>query len=967
MMNFILTIIFTLSAFTALSIDFEYQFINYGVNEGLPSAQVYEIVQDQKGYIWFGTDRGLVRFNGYDFEIFTVKDGLSTNVIFKLDIDALGRICCYGKDRKIHILNGQHFVEFKYNSRFKELHSAWSNLIAFDFTKNGFLFSLSDNAMGNAVLGSLNNEGKIILEQNSGIHLDSSGGGRIGILKTEPNVSLFFNEKNLNTDILLLKTDSPYADAAKFNNKFYFSINKTLYLFELSKNRSVKKIHEFSDDILDLKLDSSGKLYIGTRLSGLWIMDTNNLATMSCVLPDVSVSNVLIDSQNGIWVATLFKGLYYCGHQGGKKLVTKSAITLMMNYGEDIYACTEDEFLYHIVFSDSGLIIEENTAIMNSEEVSKSFARKASFGSELLSIGILYDLKTNKYISNQFSARDFFSYNDNFYVLSRAKITVYNSPMIQGISGHYMYQTMLSSGMVKNRNLLIVSTEEGVKFHLLNRDSINLSSQTKDFYYIKDLKDYRRDVSFFRTNLRTMLNVNDSILIFGSSEMGVFIERTNKPDIWLQKKDGIVSDAIDRIYVKDQYMVLITKSGASLITHNGKIKNYTVKNGLLSNNAIDALIRGNQLWISTDKGTSVFDLNENASLDLPIYLSEFRINGNAEELQHNYVIDYTKSYVDISFEGLSYPQQGEINYRYQLTGVDRNWVSTTSRNVRYVNLPYGQFEFLIAAQKGDQTWSDPIVLFKINKIKPFWEMTWFYILCIMIVLGFIWLGFNVRLQKLKRKQEDKFIMLNMERKTLQAQMHPHFVFNSLTSLQSLIVDDKKIESQEFLAKFAKLMRLALNHSTKNYILLDEEIEILTQYMDLEKVRYSDKFNYQIINELVDLDVEIPPMLIQPFVENSIKHGLANKEKEGRLLITFTKKDQFSFLCFVEDNGTGRSAKENSVNQKSLGIKLVKERLKIILSDLNVKESAVQIEDLFDGDLPSGTRVKIILPLKIREV
>ena len=193
---------------------------------------------------------------------------------------------------------------------------------------------------------------------------------------------------------------------------------------------------------------------------------------------------------------------------------------------------------------------------------------------------------------------------------------------------------------------------------------------------------------------------------------------------------------------------------------------------------------------------------------------------------------------------------------------------------------------------------------------------------------------------------------------LQAQMNPHFIFNSLTSLQNLIIKDKKVESREYLGSFARLTRLALSHSTKNSVPLKEEIELLDHYIQLEKIRFDNNFTYEIRVSLSNRDIIIAPMLIQPFVENAILHGLARKSSLGHLIIEFMDRDELSIKCVISDNGIGRFASKKERTGQSLGIQLIKDRLSIL-----VGENAVKIVDLLDGDESLGTEVTVIIPIK----
>lgn len=968
-MKFFLTVFVLHICLFAAPATFEYQFVNFGVNEGLPSAQIYEIVQDPKGYIWFGTDRGLVRYNGYEFKVYTINEGLSTNVIFKLDIDDKGRICCYGKDCKIYILEQERFIEFKYNQEFIALHSARSNLLDFDFNASGLSYSTSDGIDGRTAMGKFNIDGTYQLETNSGISIKTENRALIGVLNSQKVDSIY-----LNGDFIGLthpskygSKNAPFANVGQKDGVVYFSVAENLYQYKPGGGDQFEKLHAFSDEILDMKFDNYGNLFVGVRNGGLWRIETKKLFQPTCILPNETVSNILIDDQDGIWVGTLFSGLFYCKNQEIRKLGlgNDEVVTFMMTLGDDVYGVTGSDKIIRFDCTDTAVSESIYYSPLTMTEYIVYLQTSREFSSELFHIGVLLDHQTKRYISLQFNARDFFLGDSLFYVVSRTGVSVYRENLKHDEQILYEYNKLLNCGMSYQDSLFLIGTDEGIMLHDLDDESFVKKYKPWIEYKVDEMNDYRPEHPFFRAKMRDMININDSTMIFGSAEQGLIIERLGFPDIWLHQRDGLISDAIDRLYVQNDKLVVISKEGISVLSQEDGIVNYTVKNGLLSNNVTDVIIREGQLWVATDQGISVFDLDTHHESSLPIYLTSLKINGESKAIQTRYELDYKTSLIDISFEGLSYPQEGAIIYKYKLKGVDKTWIETPNTTVRYANLPYGKFEFLIMAQKSDQTWTDEVMLFKIHRIKPFWETKFFAILIIILAIGLFLFGFSLRLKRLKRLEKDKFLMLNMERKTLQAQMHPHFVFNSLTSLQSLIIDDKKLESQEFLAKFAKLTRLALNHSTKNTISLKEEIDVLTLYIDLERIRYSNKFEYQITCDLNEFDVEIPPMLIQPFIENAIKHGLANRADKGLLTISFQLRDATTFLCQVTDNGVGRSAVKNNKNEKSLGIKLVSQRLNIILKQR--KEDSVRIEDLYENDQPCGTRVSIILPLKITQL
>jgi sensor histidine kinase YesM len=245
-------------------------------------------------------------------------------------------------------------------------------------------------------------------------------------------------------------------------------------------------------------------------------------------------------------------------------------------------------------------------------------------------------------------------------------------------------------------------------------------------------------------------------------------------------------------------------------------------------------------------------------------------------------------------------------------------------------------------------------------------------LCILGGSGIIIAIFRLRLRQIKRKQRAEFEqqveISKAELKALRAQMNPHFVFNSLNSIQHYILNSKGEEAAKYLNKFAKLIRLILNNSEKATVTINEDIEALTLYLELEKMRFDNKFNYAIyIDNAIDGDYdEIPPMLIQPYLENAILHGINPKEGMGQIDLRISLVKQFIKISVI-DNGIGREkantlqSLQPSARHKSLGMKITKERVRI-LNNMHQSNLNVNIIDLYnDKKEPIGTQVDLFIP------
>ena len=221
------------------------------------------------------------------------------------------------------------------------------------------------------------------------------------------------------------------------------------------------------------------------------------------------------------------------------------------------------------------------------------------------------------------------------------------------------------------------------------------------------------------------------------------------------------------------------------------------------------------------------------------------------------------------------------------------------------------------------------------------------------------------------KQSAEILRMNniLEIKALRAQMDPHFIFNCMASLQSLIWQNKNDDADSYLSKFSRLLRMVLENSENNSVSLDIELDMLKRYLDLECIRLKEKFIYEINvdEELFTEAIEVPTLIIQPFAENALWHGLMNKETDRKLIID-VRAEEDMLVCFIEDNGVGRQSakekKEKAHQHISKGIKIIEERLRIVREQTHNVETGVEVTDLFTASQqPCGTRVLIRIPFK----
>lgn len=328
------------------------------------------------------------------------------------------------------------------------------------------------------------------------------------------------------------------------------------------------------------------------------------------------------------------------------------------------------------------------------------------------------------------------------------------------------------------------------------------------------------------------------------------------------------------------------------------------------------------------------------------------------------------STVAINYLTVDFNMAGFIQYRYKLIGFDTGYVyAGRQRQARYTNLPAGNYSFVAEASLSGNTWyaSNQPLEFTIAQV--FWKQWWFILLIAVLAISAVYSIYRFRVQQIRSKvklRSDYEIKLNeLENSVLRTQMNPHFIFNSLNTINAFISSNDRHQAHQYISKFSKLVRLTLDHSREKRITLNEEVRIVTLYMQLEKIRFSNCFDYEIDTGGIDTEIfEVPPMIIQPFIENAILHGLLPKKTDGFIKISMYNKITH-ILCIVEDNGIGRHASaalkaKSFFERKSHGMDITIKRIDLFNSTYH-QTLPLKIIDLYDhNNEPAGTRVEIAL-------
>ncbi len=492
--------------------------------------------------------------------------------------------------------------------------------------------------------------------------------------------------------------------------------------------------------------------------------------------------------------------------------------------------------------------------------------------------------------------------------------------------------------------------------------------------------------TYFSNIINDILVDNQGVIWVATWKDGLLALEEKNGKLVLKKQyttvDGLANIRLDDLVCRDDGTLFGSSSTGLSIYNRGadKFIKYTTKNGLLDNRIISLTLDGDSLVIGHEGGYSkmwIGGLNKYRKPVQPTITSVFAGNMHivldSDDTLTKIRFPYNKNDVSIHFNAINYSNPQAVEFQFMLDG-EHHWKKGDRHEqiVNYPDLNSGHYRFLVRAKNETELWSDPSIL-KFDITPPYWKTWWFLLLAGLVFVGLIYGILSWRISQEKEKQSllrkyDRQIA-NLELKALRSQMNPHFMFNSLNSIKNYIQQNKKEIASEYLSNFSHLIRLILQNSREKLIPLSKEIEMLELYLELEKMRFGDSFEVHCdIDENIEPELlQIPPMILQPHIENAIWHGLMHKESNRRLDVRFNLIND-SLQCEIEDNGIGRTrARElkskTATKYKSMGLGITNDRIELINS-LNSMDIKMKIIDKVDNDgNPQGTLVVILIPYK----
>lgn len=944
---------------------------------GLPSSEVYSITQDEQGYIWFATDHGLARFDGYQFRTYDIQNGLPENSVFYFKKDARGRIWFNTYDGKLGFLDQGKLFPYRFN---KELETFMG------------LNSLSNYAVFHAYKVDKNEKAHFYLQKVGYFTIDSSGTvseyeniARRKVLTIEFDETgdpFFYGPGNLVFDSVEImdgnkhfvsKINTVESDSQSPKNLSAIRIDSNYYLgfqqmvLKLSDNKIIQSFIS-PHYIIQIDKDNQGNIWLMTLNGGVYRLN-KQLQVIDHFFSGESFSDFLQDHEGGIWLTSINKGVIYI----------PDLQHIVIDFDENILKNDQ---------------ITDITIDWNGHKWLTFFSGKIGYqqpgGIKLFDLQLGLREFIVKILADPYRKVIWVATDRRLVYIKQGKVETYE--FTKSKFPDSLIPAIKSMTLNKNDSTLWIGLFYGLTNIRINGDTDVLSNYQGSFHErvesiesaengdvyagtTRGLYCLRKgDISRVGSQHKAMLgritalkSIGDSLWI-GTRGNGLLLFVHDRL-FQFTMEDGLPSNSVRVIESIDNCLIVGTNNGlllASRQLQSGQLSILRQLGGteLISKEIIQIIPDKDQATILSKAGLSTIkNITKNSeSYHMPILIRNVMIKNKAVDVNTQPNIDFNNNSLTFEYFGISYFKSGKQTYRHRLLGLETEWVTNQQTAAQYPYLPAGSYRFEVQVMNADGSWGHESASFSFSILQPYWQKWWF----LTLVIGFsafILLSIYryIILQQEKRKRMESEIS-RFEQEALANQMNPHFLFNALNTIQRYILDNDKLSSSRYLSKFSNLMRQTLNHSQMTRVSLKKEIELLKLYIEMESARFKGRFTFE-VNCAPEIDqdkTEIPVFFIQPLVENAIKHGLMNSQESGVLIVDF-KKNNLDLICTVHDNGIGRIAAgrlSSSLDKKSVGLQIIQKRISLINRSGN-KSIKLSYEDLYDEtNTPKGTKANI---------
>ncbi len=897
-------------------------FKHFTVDQGLPSNEVYRILEDTSGYLWITTDRGIVRYDGYSFEEMPVAGMPEVFPWFGLKQEASGAIYFIGYKGYMAVYRNDHLSAYPHNDKAALLGADYMTASEFQVRKDSVWIGYVDKGVF-----LITPEGKVLIHNTvPGVHCNLREKlfytllGKNYIPGTKVPVYITWGNGTVSLDSISypIEKGSGVLQHERVNGLDLICIGRSILFYKDGRKQAefILQSNMYALCVLDER-----HIAIGYSKGGVGLYElkgTSLHGPLETWLPGLSVTKILRDVQGGLWFATRESGLFYANPP-------------QVSYWEGQGAVHSVERQHDTVFAvyQSGLV--------------QAFSR----GRRLFSKTITFPVPDTTTVQDGVVTNIMYAQVPRYgYIRKR----------LQEVDEQYnIHARRVTSVSVDTTGRIWIGTYEGL------------------FVYTGDTLMPCSDMNpVFSDRIVAIKELPNHTLAIATLGNGLALYRDNKVHV-LNKKNGLPTSIINDIEVDGDTVWLATNKGlvkVAFVEKHFYVWHYGSSYGLPT---LDIhMLRIADGWIYFKWINRLVMIEQNrlrnlAPAGIP-HITSVKARDNPVSPVENGVFRYDQSSIKIVYNSVNLASGDRQLYRYRLSGLDDKWSTIRERQVIFTSLPPGTYQFDLQVADAQGIFLPHTATYRFE-IKPaFWQQWWFPFAIGLLLLFVAFLYYRMRLRVVKRNNQMKLDLAENQQKALVQLINPHFIFNVLNTAQAAILKEDKMNAASIISRFAKLMRLSLELSRERFVHLDQEVEFLKRYIDLEIIRTPGKFTSAIVvaGEIDTTTVRIPSMLVQPFVENAIKHGIMHvTDRIAHIQLTFEREGNI-ILCTVDDNGVGRerSASINASRLRkhhSVGVEIICRRLELLHREKNA-EYRYFVKDKYDEDgLPSGTTVIFSIP------
>lgn len=927
---------------------------NYYHNEGLHCKAVYNLGQDKDGIIWIGTDNGLYSFDG---KTFVPHDGSNklkdTEILCNISID--DEIFVVALNKKSAYLKNGEFITKKENPSLGKI--IFKNTVSMSYDPITEKIALSDNdphkqlyiyKKGIVESVNLNDSSRIIKYHNDIIYLFNKK-NKIFKLALKNHVYTKMHIEHIpNDQIQNVFFGKNYVTIIFKNEVCFYSIendSSLLFLHKLTVSKTVRSVH-FNPDGDQFLIYSDGGI---TRYNIFSKQKTE-------IFSNLIINDFFIDKDQNVWFSTRHHGLFFWSKFKFQNFLKKSSHN---TEGKNILSIDghKDTIYYGMNILKVGVI---NPTELKEASIENSDELKGIISTYISKDKLFFATNTDIYV-----------YNNNLSFIEKASGMGSLKKISDFDENHIIVTTSASSLLVNKETFQFTDFFPERSYAAIPKDKEHVFICSASGLFLVNVKNHCKtqlipDYIFFSGS-----KASNNCYGFATNAGGIFI--VYKDNIQqLTKENGLLSNSITKVLFETPHVLwAIGNRGINRIVFKNSYKTYTIDtfteaDGIPLATLNDFYLHDGFMYLATSKGLEIINTNnliaqKQLKKNTKLVLNQINYR---DTIFYNTTIEipYSKSSIDINVSYPHYNSYGNTKLKYKLFNQE-NYSYTEASNIILSSLQPGKHELEIYGLNSSNTLSQEKLIIRMNVIPMFWQTWWFKMLAfaLLTTLAYtILIGMYIRRKKRNQEKiQTKKKLTELEVEVMKSQMNPHFISNCLNSIKLLNYKKDYANSQLYIDRFNRMLRFNLAYSNNTFVTIKEEINYLNDYLELEKLRFQELFDYKItpVNPKIE-NLKIPSFLIQPFVENAIKHAFAETPSlKGNININFKLHDNETIEITIQDDGIGiENISKITQKKQSKGIDLIHKRIALYKQIFKIFIT-LSFVDLIEND-EKGTKVQL---------